>query len=358
MNNRNLALSFLIGLVFSSLALYLTFKNIPLWDLFEYLKQINYWWIIPSLIIALISFLIRVVRWQIILEPVRKTTFFESFHPLMIGFMINSVLPGRVGELVRPATYAKKEGVPFFSVFATVGAERSLDIATLLLFSIFFLSTTTINPSIDLSFGSYHLNKGTLEMIWVTTIRICFALLAFILLISIDRTRAAINRLLLHSVNFVPFAGTAKKERIRELCLKKVTDSIDHLAQGFAVLRNPFKLFICAILSMLVWLMAALSFYVLTFGCPGIDVSFQEMCAVMVIICFFISLPSVPGYWGLFEAGGVFGLMVFGIEATDGAGFIITNHVVQILPIIIIGLVSMMIVGIHFGASLSQIPRK
>ena len=29
----------------------------------------------------------------------------------------------------------------------------------------------------------------------------------------------------------------------------------------------------------------------------------------MIIICFFIALPSVPGYWGIWEAGGVFALV-------------------------------------------------
>ena len=67
----------------------------------------------------------------------------------------------------------------------------------------------------------------------------------------------------------------------------------------------------------------------------------------MVIICFFISLPSVPGYWGLWEAGGVFALSLFGISANRAAGYALVNHAVQIFPVIIAGFVSAIITGVN-----------
>ena len=66
----------------------------------------------------------------------------------------------------------------------------------------------------------------------------------------------------------------------------------------------------------------------------------------MGIICFFISLPSVPGFWGLFEAGGVFGMMIFGIASKQAAGFTLVIHFFQIIPVIIIGLVSAVMTGV------------
>ena len=64
------------------------------------------------------------------------------------------------------------------------------------------------------------------------------------------------------------------------------------------------------------------------------------------ITCFFIALPSVPGFWGVWEAGGVFALALFGVSAKDAAGFTLANHAVQMIPIIIVGLVSAMIIGV------------
>ncbi|MGD8369796.1 MAG: lysylphosphatidylglycerol synthase domain-containing protein, partial [Desulfobacterales bacterium] len=82
-------------------------------------------------------------------------------------------------------------------------------------------------------------------------------------------------------------------------------------------------------------------------GCPGIGLSVFELTAVMVIVCFFIALPSVPGFWGLWEAGGVFALALFGVPSKEAAGFTLVNHVVQMFPVILVGLVSAMVTGVN-----------
>ena len=94
------------------------------------------------------------------------------------------------------------------------------------------------------------------------------------------------------------------------------------------------------------WAVTGASYYVMAFGCPGIQLSFFQMYAVMVILCLFISLPSAPGFWGLWEAGGVFGLLIFGIPTGEAAGFTLANHVFQMVPVIILGLVSLNIIGV------------
>ena len=75
--------------------------------------------------------------------------------------------------------------------------------------------------------------------------------------------------------------------------------------------------------------------------------TFSEMTAVMVIICFAIALPSGPGYWGLWEAGGIFAMLLFGVAENDAAGFTLANHVAQIIPVVIIGLVSAWSSGVN-----------
>jgi uncharacterized membrane protein YbhN (UPF0104 family) len=71
------------------------------------------------------------------------------------------------------------------------------------------------------------------------------------------------------------------------------------------------------------------------------------MTTTMVIICFFIALPSVPGYWGVWEAGGVFALALFGVNQRDAAGFTLVNHAVQLFPVILIGLISALVTSVN-----------
>ena len=343
--NKKFILSLTVGLLFSGIALYITFKNIPLRDLVGYLKTINYWWAIPSVVVTLISFVIRVIRWQLILAPVKNTGFWNAFHPLMTGFMFNYILPWRMGEIARPAIFCKKEGVPFSKVLATVGAERVFDVVTLLLFFIIVLANVEISPALDLTFGKYHLNRATLEMVWATTLNFCLVLIAGIILISLGKTRGIINRIILRLPDLLFFAGKPFRQKLRERFCLRLTHIIENFASGLEMLKSPKNVGLCLCLSFLVWALVGLAFYVMAFGCPGITLSFLEMCAVLVILCFFIMLPSVPGFWGLFEAGGVFGLLLFGVSAKEGAGFILANHVFQMVPVILVGLGSAIIIG-------------
>ena len=134
---------------------------------------------------------------------------------------------------------------------------------------------------------------------------------------------------------------------MRERICAPLTDFLENFALGFALIKNPKKVGICIILSIIIWSLAALSYYVMALGCPGIRLSYFEIMAVMIIICLFIALPSVPGYWGLWEAGGVFALSLFGVSAKEALGFTLVNHVIQIVPVIIVGLVSAMIMGVN-----------
>jgi uncharacterized membrane protein YbhN (UPF0104 family) len=67
----------------------------------------------------------------------------------------------------------------------------------------------------------------------------------------------------------------------------------------------------------------------------------------MVVVCFFIALPSAPGFWGLWEAGGVFALSLFGVPPKDALGFTLANHAVQLFPVIVAGLISAMLTSVN-----------
>ena len=126
-----------------------------------------------------------------------------------------------------------------------------------------------------------------------------------------------------------------------------LTGFLENFALGLVLIKNPKKVGICIVLSTIIWSLAALSYYVMALGCPGLRLSYFEITAVMIIICLFVALPSVPGYWGLWEAGGIFALSLFGVSPKDAAGFTLVNHVIQMVPVIIIGLVSAMIMGVN-----------
>lgn len=345
--NKKIGVSLILGLALSILALYLAFRNVPFNDLIIYFASINYGWILPAVVVILLSFSLRAYRWKIILESAGKISFWQSFHPLMIGFMINCILPGRVGEVARPVILQKKENIPFPTGLATVGAERVFDVGMLIILFAVLLATIHIDPNIDIVFGKYHLNKSTLMTVGKGTFELLLLLIVGIALVAFNKTRKVINDLITRMPEMFFFAGPDLKKKMQRKFCEPLVRVVQNFATGFTLVKYPMKICACAGLSVVIWGLAAFSYYLVSLGCPGIELSFIDITATMVIICFFIALPSVPGYWGIWEAGGVFALLLFGVSSKDAAGYTLANHAIQIFPVIFVGLISAMLTSVN-----------
>lgn len=346
MKNKTL-ISLIPGLLISIPALWLAFRNVPLDDLLSYMGSIRWFWVLPSVLIIFISFSLRTLRWQMIVASVSPLSFWYSFHPLMIGFMLNCILPGRVGELARPVILNRNTGIPLASGLATVAAERIFDLLLLLVFLLIVMAHVEIAPDTEISFNNIHLNRETLAMIESGMLKLTVLLIGGIISVTADKSRKLIQKCVMTIPSLLFFLSASAKQKITEKIFVPLSCLTESFASGFMLLRSWKKMGVCIVLSALIWILSAFSYYVFSLGCPGIDLSFPEMFAVMILICFFIALPSVPGFWGVWEAGGVFALSLFGISGPDAAGFTLANHAIQIFPVILIGLISAMISGVR-----------
>ena len=336
-----------LGVIISALTLYLAFRNVPFTDLVKYLASINYFWILPSILVIFISFALRAFRWQVILESAHKVGFWQAFHPLMIGFMINCILPLRVGEIARPAVLQKKENIPFSTGLATVAAERVFDISILVILFAVLLANIQIDPNLDIVVGKHHLNMETLMVVRGGMFKLLLLLIVGIIMVGFGATRKAINSLIIRIPSLFFFAGSDFKEKIQTKACAPLVSFVENFASGFALVKYPTKICICLGLSVIIWVLAAFSYYLMAQGCPGIELSFTQLTTVMIIICFFIALPSVPGYWGLWEASGVFALIIFDVSSKDALGFTLANHAIQMFPVIIAGFISAAITSVN-----------
>jgi len=344
---NNIVITLLLGVVVSATALYFAFRNVPGADLLAYMATIDWFWVLCAVVIALMSFGLRVVRWQVILGTRFNIGFRQAYHPLMIGFMINCILPGRVGELARPVILRRKSNVPLSTGLATVAAERVFDLLMLIALFAVVMSTVDIDPGLDIPFGDYHLNKKVLLLIVGGMLKLSLVLIAGIILVGFETTRTLIKKIIMAMPAMFFFAGDTARLWIEQKICMPLTALVENVATGFSQVKHPKSLIFCIGLSFAVWVLVALSYYVMSIGCPGIELSFTEITATMVIICFFIALPSVPGFWGIWEAAGVFALFLFGVAQKDAAGYTLANHAIQIIPVVLLGIISALITGIN-----------
>ena len=343
---KKLIISLVVGVMISASTLFLAFRNVPVGQLIAYMGSINYWWMIPTIGMLLSTFVLRTFRWQLILKDVGAISFRQAFHPLMIGFMMNCVLPGRIGELARPVLLKRNHGIAVTSGLATVAAERIFDIFMLIsLFAVVF-TTVTSQSGLSQDYFGFHLSATVLQAAALGMIRISIAILGFIVLLTIGTTRRWIVALVSRTGRLLAVILPGFKGGIERLTAFAV-NIIDNFSTGLSMIRSPRRMLACAGLTIAIWGITALSYPVFAKGCPGINLSLMEWITVMVVICFAIALPSAPGFWGLWEAGGLFALSLFGVGREDALGLILVNHAAQVFPIIVVGLISALITSVN-----------
>ncbi|MCH7494725.1 MAG: flippase-like domain-containing protein [Candidatus Marinimicrobia bacterium] len=120
------------GLIISIVFLYFAFRDVNWQEFSRSLLSVNFVWLIPAAISVIASFVIRAIRWKMLIDPVQKVSYGKTFSATMIGYMGNNILPFRLGDLLRAYVFSKKTGLSKSSTLASLLLERILDLLTTL----------------------------------------------------------------------------------------------------------------------------------------------------------------------------------------------------------------------------------
>jgi uncharacterized protein (TIRG00374 family) len=346
--NQKALISLLVGTLFSGGGLYLAFRNVPLASLSEYALHFRYGWLLPSAACLVLAYLIRSMRWQWLLMPAGKPRLASAYHSIVISMMANCLLPGRIGELVRPVVIKKLEQTPLSSSLAALGVERLLDLAALLMLLLPTLVLLPPDADAVVAFGTHQLSRDLLVHLGTFSLLTSLCLLLIVYAIGSDRLRSR----LISWVNYIPVladrVGASRLHRMLQTLSALISNIIERGARGVAAVCHWKGLLTGIFASLIFWGCNALTFYFVSIGSPDLNLPFLSICNVMVVICFFIALPSVPGYWGLWEAAGVYGLALFGVPRDVAAGYALFTHAFNIFPVLIAGWLSCLAIGLRW----------
>lgn len=93
----------------------------------------NYWIVAASMVIGILSFILRSVRWHMLLESMNyKPKQTNTLMSVMIGYLANLAFP-RLGEVLRCGILDRYEKIPFTKSVGTVITERVLDMLVFVL---------------------------------------------------------------------------------------------------------------------------------------------------------------------------------------------------------------------------------
>ena len=227
----------------------------------------------------------------------------------MIGYMFNTVLPGRVGELIRATLVSQTEHVSTPRALGTILVEKILDVMVLL---ILLGGLTTVLPL-----------PGEVTAIGISAAGL-FGVVA-VLFFVMNQFRAQVTAWVQRIVDPLPLIGRFRPSMIVDLVL----GSADSL-------RQPKLLALHLIIAPTLWGIALLTNYSVM-RAFGLDIPWTAAWLVLVLTNLGMTVPSAPGYVGVYHYIAVLALGIFGVGPDIAAAVAIALHALAFGSFLIVG---------------------
>ena len=278
--------------------------------------KMSWTWMLLSMPFGVLAQVLRAMRWRQALSPMgERPRLSTCIHAVFLSYASSLVVP-RVGEVLRCGVLQRYEGTNFSRSVGTVVTERIID--TLLILVLSFLTFLTQIPVFltffqrtGVSLGSV---LGTFSLTgWLVTI-VC-GILALICILMLAR-------------RFHFFSRT-----------KSVfTD----LTNGLLSVREVKQPLLFLLYSIGIWASYFLHFY-LTFFCFDFTAGLGPLAALVAFVvgtfAVLVPTPNGAGSWH-FAVKTV--LVLYGVEQTAGALFVLIVHTLQTLLVALLGVWSIL----------------
>ncbi|MEX2282503.1 MAG: lysylphosphatidylglycerol synthase transmembrane domain-containing protein [Gemmatimonadota bacterium] len=310
----------ILGILLGVALLYWAFRDVDLHEILAELRRADPLLFILACALATVAFPLRAWRWRPLLEVAAPgTTFRARYAATTIGFMGNNLLPARIGEFARAYALARQEKTSVVAAFASLVAERLFDAMAVVI----LLFTATLLPGFpevrEIAGQDFSMMATTMAAVVVGLMLACVALVVW----PKGTVRLVENRI-------APFLPKAVR--------RPLVDALEAFLAGLSALRSPALLVLIFFQTMVIWVVNAFSFYV-AFLAFDIHVPFAGALFLQSVIALFVSLPSAPGFFGLFESAAKIVLVeLFGVELTKAVSYAVGFHIGGFIPITVIGL--------------------
>jgi hypothetical protein len=141
----------------------------------ESLLHAKYIYIIPVIIMALLSHLSRALRWRILMEPMGyQPKVSNTFYATLCGYFANNFVP-RAGEVLRCTLLSKYENIPVTKLIGTVILERVFDFITyfFIILITFLIQVKTVSNFVKEKFTFF---SGNYQTPWLKYVIILFVI--------------------------------------------------------------------------------------------------------------------------------------------------------------------------------------
>lgn len=283
----------IIGLISSAIFGYFAFRNFQWNTLLHVILTINLWLLLLSGVILMLSFNLRAYRWKFFLPLESNFSFSSRLSAVAIGYVFSNILPGRLGDFVRPGYLAKANNQCYHICLYSIIIERVWELVLFLIFSLFILKLSSIETMKKLP-------VNLLLIIFFIIFGLLFLFFAKLILNFLIRILERVKlRLIAHSINDIltAFEDNLKLHHIIFLIA---------LTAGIFFLDGLFFVFIID-----------------SFELP---INFFDGFIVMIITALSNFLPSAPANIGVFHYFSQLSITMFGIQKEVALSVAILIH--------------------------------
>lgn len=317
--------SILLGILISGLALWWLLRQIDLSQVRPVVAQARLWWLLPALALYFVSLSVRAWRWRWLLMGVRPMSWRQLWPVTAIGYAGNVLLPARLGELLK-AVVLSRRGVHISAALGSIATERVLDglttVGILLLAGRSLPATAPIWLTAAIRTAGVFFAGGLL-LLWLA--------LAF---------RPVVSAFLGRWADRFPW-------------LTRPLRWFDRFLDGLAVLRSPGFLARSVGITLLGWLITVIEYWCVLYA---FRLRLNPLAAAFSVSAIGLStaVPAAPGYVGTQELAGVTILGLYGVPGEVAFSASVTFHLIEMLPIALVGLVLIWREGLR-GATRLQV---
>ena len=276
----------------ATLCLYFAFKQVNLEDIKRAISNSNFYYILIALLTTYITFILRSIRWKILLDSPSNLKLNKYISTTHIGYFLNNILPFRAGDLGRAKLLSNYSNqIRFSFLLGSLVAEKIIDLWMIGFFSI-YLIFFGFNDVLGLKFSI-----GILLLYIITSLII--------------------------------FGNNSVVNNIQN----KFSITKNFVDGYLLVSKNKLKL---GIVSLLLW-SSFVVYMVALLKSINIHLSFEQYIGITIITGIVTSLPIAPAAIGTYHLAVIYFLTLYGIDIEQSQTAAILLHSIFLLYTIILG---------------------
>jgi uncharacterized protein (TIRG00374 family) len=293
----------------AAVLLYFALRGIEWGRVWRIILSARWQYLALSMAITSTNYLVRAIRWRLLLNARGDLKLSTVFWATMAGYLGNSFLPARAGEVVRSFLISDRSGLSKTYVLTTALTERLMDaIALVLCGSVVLLGV--------------HPKPAWMDQVGRTTAMI--ATFGALMVVVLPHAETLIERLLA----MLPLPAALHT---------RLVGLAGQILLGLRVFHHAGRLLSFTLLTVAIWAGDGLSVIA---AAQAFDFAMPFSVAMLLLAGMGLgsALPSTPGYVGIYQFVAVTILPPFGIDRNAALAFILVVQASGYAGVLVLGL--------------------